>query len=92
MRKDRKTLQETIGGSIVFKLDEPLSEEFIQSIKDLSNISDSHWSISKDSYVYYCLWGMDWPPPPGESKDEEIELKITISKENQMGEIQFCYW
>ena len=42
--------------------------------------------------MYNCLWGMDWPPPPGESKKEEIELKITISKENQMGEIQFCYW
>ena len=51
MRKDRKALQETI----VFKLKEPLSEEFIQSIKDLSSISDSHWSISKESYVYYCL-------------------------------------
>ena len=90
--KGQKNFTGDYRGSIVFKLDEPLSEEFIQSIKDLSNISDSHWSISKDSYVYYCLWGMDWPPPPGESKDEEIELKITISKENQMGEIQFCYW
>lgn len=90
--KGQKSFTGDYRGSIVFKLDEPLSEEFIQSIKDLSSISDSHWSISKDEYRYSCLCGAGWPPPPGESENEEIELKITISKESQKGKIEFCYW
>lgn len=90
--KGRKSFTGDFRGNIVFKLDEPLSEKFIKSIKKLSSKSNSHWSISKNAYKYYCLWGAGWPPPPGEKEDAEIELKITISKENQMGEIQFSYW
>ena len=38
--KGQKSFTGDYRGSIVFKLKEPLSEEFIQSIKDLSSISD----------------------------------------------------